>query len=130
MHLKKYFFAGTNFGDLLYKGVKSYWLQCREQGVLQKGTRFVILKIVLYPEDFSGIYDSNHASEQLTGSWKDAHGVEEQTRLCLFKGYFIGCAAPHLGSSLPPPGMEPMPPAVEVQSPKHWTSRELSNLQF
>ena len=25
---------------------------------------------------------------------------------------------------LPRPGIEPIPPAVEVQSPNHWTARE------
>ena len=26
---------------------------------------------------------------------------------------------------VPPPGMEPVPPAVEAQSPNHWTAREV-----
>ena len=28
------------------------------------------------------------------------------------------------GILVPRPGMEPMPPAVEAQSPNHWTTRE------
>ena len=29
---------------------------------------------------------------------------------------------------VPPPGINPEPPAVEVQSPNHWTSREFPQI--
>ena len=29
---------------------------------------------------------------------------------------------------VPPPGIEPVPPAVEVRSPNHWTTREFPTL--
>ena len=38
---------------------------------------------------------------------------------------------PHLtacGILVPRPGIEPVPPAVEVWNPKHWTTREFPQL--
>ena len=35
------------------------------------------------------------------------------------------CFWPGCGILVPPPGIEPVPPAVEVQSHNHWTAREL-----
>ena len=34
------------------------------------------------------------------------------------------------GVLAPQPGIEPVPPALEVQSPNHWTSREVPRLEF
>ena len=34
------------------------------------------------------------------------------------------------GVLVPQPGIEPLPPAVEVQSPNHWTTREFSSIYF
>ena len=34
------------------------------------------------------------------------------------------------GILVPQPGIEPMPPEVEAQSPKHWISREFPILGF
>ena len=34
------------------------------------------------------------------------------------------------GVLAPQPGVEPMPPALEVQSPNHWTTREVPGLDF
>ena len=31
---------------------------------------------------------------------------------------------------VPQPGIEPVPPAVEVQSPNHWTTKEVLSLSF
>ena len=31
------------------------------------------------------------------------------------------------GILVPQPGIEPVPPAGEVQSPKHWTAKEVSH---
>ena len=31
---------------------------------------------------------------------------------------------------VPRPGIEPMPPAVEAQSPNHWTAREVPVLRY
>ena len=40
--------------------------------------------------------------------------------VCLF---FFGCVMQHPGS-VPQPGIKPMPPALKVRSPNHWTARE------
>ena len=41
----------------------------------------------------------------------------------LFTSYWLHCTT--CGILVPRPGIEPMPPALEVQSPKHWTAREV-----
>ena len=41
--------------------------------------------------------------------------------------FLFVCFGPHCtarGILVPPPGIEPVSPAVEVQSPNHWTTRE------
>ena len=38
---------------------------------------------------------------------------------------FLGCAARHVGSLVPQPGIEPMPLALEARSLNHWTAREI-----
>ena len=37
--------------------------------------------------------------------------------------FFWPCHAAY-GILVPQPGIEPVPPAVEVRSPNHWTARE------
>ena len=45
----------------------------------------------------------------------------------LFKIFFFGCAArPACEISVPRAEIEPSPPAVEVRSLNHWTTREFS----
>ena len=39
----------------------------------------------------------------------------------------IICCAVACEILVPQPGIEPLPPAVEAQSPNHWTARELPN---
>ena len=34
------------------------------------------------------------------------------------------------GILVPSPGIEPVPPAVEAQSPNHWTAKEYPVLNF
>ena len=38
--------------------------------------------------------------------------------------FFFFFATHHAGILVPQPGIKPMPPAVEVWSPNHWTARE------
>ena len=38
---------------------------------------------------------------------------------------FFGCAMWHVGITVPQPGIEPMPPAVEAWNLNHWTAREV-----
>ena len=38
--------------------------------------------------------------------------------------FLFGCITAS-GILVPQPGIEPMPPAVEAQSPDHWTAREV-----
>ena len=40
--------------------------------------------------------------------------------------FFFGCTSKH--EELPQPGIEPVPPAVEVQSLNHWTTREVPSM--
>ena len=37
----------------------------------------------------------------------------------------VGRGARHAGILVPHPGIEPMPPVLEAQSPNHWTTREV-----
>ena len=39
--------------------------------------------------------------------------------------FFFFCTTWHAGILVPPPGIQPMPPAVEVQSLNYWTAREV-----
>ena len=43
----------------------------------------------------------------------------------MFKNLFFWTHRTACGIIVPQPGIEPVPPAVEVQSPNHWTSREV-----
>ena len=45
--------------------------------------------------------------------------------VCLFLLHLVAC-----GILVPPPGIEPVPPRVEAQSPNHWTTREVPDLEF
>ena len=43
-----------------------------------------------------------------------------------FKFSFLGHTVLHIGSQFPDkPGVEPIPPAMEVRSLNHWTAREV-----
>ena len=44
----------------------------------------------------------------------------------IFKFFFYFPTPPGCGILVPQPGIEPMPPALEVLSLNHWTSREVS----
>ena len=39
--------------------------------------------------------------------------------------FFFDCTLQHV--ELPPPGIEPAPPAVETWNLNHWTAREVQN---
>ena len=41
---------------------------------------------------------------------------------------YLGRAAWHV--ELPRPGIEPMPPALQVRSLNHWTNREVPTVEF
>ena len=42
--------------------------------------------------------------------------------------FWLHCVA--CGILVPRPGIVPMPPAVEAQSPNHWTAREFPETQY
>ena len=44
--------------------------------------------------------------------------------------FIFGCSVQFVGILVPWPGMQPMPPAVEVWSPNHWTTREFPRSKF
>ena len=50
--------------------------------------------------------------------------------LFFFKFLFFGCIVCHVRSQFPWPWIEPAPPAVEVQSFNHWTTREVPATPF
>lgn len=61
----------------------------------------------------------------------DIHGCRIRTRapaetfLCFLQSFpFFGCLAWHVGISVPRPGLEHMPLAVQVWCFNNWTSRE------
>ena len=60
----------------------------------------------------------------LLGSWQVLRGADLQTSLSLsfhiffFLTFWPSCSA--WGVLAPQPGIKPMPPAVEAQSPNHW----------
>ena len=43
---------------------------------------------------------------------------------------FFGHAAQHVGILVPRPGIEPVPPEVEVRSLNQWTAREVSQESY
>ena len=45
-----------------------------------------------------------------------------------FLFFSFGHTMQHVGISVPQPGLEPMPPAVEAWSPNHWTTREFPDI--
>ena len=54
-------------------------------------------------------------------SWVGAMGPEQIAYVIFF---FLWLCCEVCGILVPQPGIEPMLPAVEAQSPKHWTARE------
>ena len=48
----------------------------------------------------------------------------------LYNFFFFDCAVRLAGILIPRPGIEPMPPAVEAQSPNQWTAREFPLYNF
>ena len=44
--------------------------------------------------------------------------------------FFFGCTVRAFGMLVPRPRIEPTPPAVEAQSPNHWTTREFPQTGF
>ena len=63
------------------------------------------------------------------GSWarlkfSGSSGAPEDTRAVCLTLFFLWQSEDAHGVLVPPPVMEPVPLAVEAQSPKHWTARE------
>ena len=48
----------------------------------------------------------------------------------VFWFFFFGHTAYHVGSQFPNPGLNLCPPAVEVQSLNHWTTREVPEIDL
>ena len=44
--------------------------------------------------------------------------------------FFVMALLQVVGILVPQPGMEPAPPALETQSPNHWTTREAPRSSF
>ena len=67
----------------------------------------------------------------VTGKGKVAWGNRIERSLFLFYLFFFFLASLHgLQILVPQPGIEPMPSAVKVWSPNHWTAREFPRSLF
>ena len=57
-------------------------------------------------------------------------GRQQKSTRVHFKKIFFGRTSWHAGSQFPDQGSNPCPPAVEVQSLNHWTTREFPPCTF
>ena len=63
------------------------------------------------------------------GKW-GKYLVLPQVQVTFIYLFIYGHACMSCRILVPPPGIEPVPPAVEVLSPNHWTAREFPQVPF
>ena len=56
--------------------------------------------------------------------------LKKKKTTTLFFSFFLSYATEPVGTLVPQPGMEPMPPALEAQSRSHWTTRVVPCITF
>ena len=68
--------------------------------------------------------------QKLFGEVKSCQYVLKNRFFLALLFFVFGCPVQREGSLVPGPGIEPTPPAMELQCPRHWTAQEAPPLSF